>query len=113
MSAIKATAKAVTKRTTSERITPSMLVLERGVAFTGKLSTVESKYHSIFAKARPGDCIRCEPSETGPIRAAALKAVKNTATYPQLEGLVVRSQSKCREPKTGQVFGRVWLLTPI
>jgi hypothetical protein len=62
--------------------------------------SIASKYTRLFSKLSEGQCIVCEPKETGSVRAALQKHYKNRKAHP-----IIRTISHCEDGK-----GRVWLV---
>lgn len=91
-------------RKTSRRssIDPDMLRIESGKPPPADGTRPgRSKFDALFDRMKPGDCVRCEPSERETVRGAMLKWAKRRG-----KSIAVRSQSTCADGAA-----RVWMLT--
>lgn len=71
--------------------------------FTGQRSSPEGKYDTIFAKMKPGQCLKCEPTESQRLAQALRNWIENRKLGAKYE---VRSMQKYHTDQRG----RVWLL---
>lgn len=79
-----------------------MLAVEHGTPMPKFRSRNSDKYGPLFAKLKPGSCVRCEPTETAQLSQAMRKAL-NANRYPALIGCKVSSRARCDDG-----HGRVW-----
>lgn len=90
------------KNASMRHIDPDMLQISDD-AYTGVRATPEGKYSEIFAHMKPGQCIKCEPKEAGPLSQALRKWLYVNKRDGQFE---VRSMARYHTDQRG----RVWLL---
>jgi len=90
------------KNASMRRVDPDMLQISDD-AYTGVRAVPEGKYSEIFARMKPGQCIKCEPKEAGPLAQALRKWLEVNKQDGQFE---VRSIARYHTDQRG----RVWLL---
>lgn len=90
------------KNRTNRFIDPDMLAISDD-EFTGQRSSPEGKYDTIFVKMKPGQCLKCEPTESQRLAQALRNWIENRKLGAKYE---VRSMQKYHTDQRG----RVWLL---
>lgn len=87
-------------------IDPELLSVEHNCKVPTRRARPVSKYQTIFKTMRPGSAIKCEPSETGPLRTALRHSIK-IGDCPHLEGCIIKVVSRADDGR-----GRVIAMAP-
>ena len=85
-----------------KQLDPSLLAIGND-EYTGVRASPEGKYDELFSRLKAGQCVKCEPGETQPVRNALLKWLQNKGKETKFE---VRTMTRYHTDGRG----RVWLL---
>ena len=91
------------KTTRAIEIDPDLLKVETDTPVPRR-SPNGNKYLTVFARMKPGHCIRCEPREVGPISNVLRKAIE-MGRLTGLKGCKVITRMRCEDG-----HGRVWVV---
>ena len=92
------------KKSSNQEIDPDLLVVEHDKPVPRMKSRTSDKYGPVFAKLKPGSCIKCEAHEVNPIANQLRKAIL-LERLPALKGCTLISRQRCDDGAA-----RVWVV---